>query len=106
MGDIECQEKTEQRLRQEERRHIVLDCRRMSAEEDNGHEIVAAVRGGLTTEFLSSAGDAPLVELGGPSQRTPGAGSPGLSAGRRGKLSDTQALAVGSRGRSPPSPGS
>ncbi|WSS89863.1 DUF3883 domain-containing protein [Streptomyces sp. NBC_01176] len=70
----------------------------MSAEEDNYHAIVEAVRGGLTPEFLGSAGDAPLVALGRQTQRLPGAGRPGFSAGRRGKLSDTQALAVGLAG--------
>ncbi|MFF6835783.1 sacsin N-terminal ATP-binding-like domain-containing protein [Streptomyces sp. NPDC012438] len=98
LDDAERQERRERRLRQEERRHIVVDRRRMSAEEDNYHEIVEAVRGGLTPEFLGSTGDAPLVELGRQTQRTPGAGRPGFSAGRRGKLSDTQALAVGLAG--------
>ncbi|OEJ22491.1 sacsin N-terminal ATP-binding-like domain-containing protein [Streptomyces subrutilus] len=98
LDDAERQEKRERRLRQEERRHIVLDRTRMSAEEDNYHGIVGAVRSGLTPEFLGSAGDAPLVELGRQTQRPPGAGRPGFSAGRRGKLSDTQALAVGLAG--------
>jgi hypothetical protein len=98
LDDAERQEKRERRLRQEERRHIVVDRTRMSAEEDNYHAIVEAVRGGLTPEFLGSAGDAPLVALGRQTQRLPGAGRPGFSAGRRGKLSDTQALAVGLAG--------
>ncbi|MGW0121450.1 sacsin N-terminal ATP-binding-like domain-containing protein [Streptomyces sp. NPDC003327] len=93
------QERKDRRKRQDERRHIEVDRRRMSAEEDNYHAIVEAVRSGLTEEFLGSAGDAPLVEMDRPAPRTPGAGRPGFSAaGRRGKLSETQALAVGLAG--------
>ncbi|MFJ6443621.1 sacsin N-terminal ATP-binding-like domain-containing protein [Streptomyces sp. NPDC091649] len=98
LGDAERREKRDRRLRQEERRHIVVDRARMSAEEDNYHAIVEAVRGGLTPEFLGSAGDAPLVALDRQTPRPPGPGRPGFSAGRRGKLSDTQALAVGLAG--------
>ncbi|WP_392900672.1 sacsin N-terminal ATP-binding-like domain-containing protein [Streptomyces sp. LN699] len=98
LADAERQEKSKRRQRQEDRRHIVVDRTRMSAEEDNYHEIVEAVRGGLTPEFLGSTGDAPLVALGQQTQRPPGAGRPGFSAARPGKLSDTQALAVGLAG--------
>lgn len=91
-------EQRERRLRQEEQRHIMVDRVRMSAEEDNYHTIVAAVRSGLTPEFLGSAGDPQLVEMSRQTQRTPGSGRPGFSAGRRRRLSETQALAVGLAG--------
>ncbi|MGW3421314.1 sacsin N-terminal ATP-binding-like domain-containing protein [Streptomyces phaeochromogenes] len=92
------QEQRERRLRQDARRHIVVDGRTMSAEEDHFTHLVDAVRAGLTPEFLGSSGEPSLTELAPAAQRVPDNGRPGFSAGRQTKLSDTQAAAVGLAG--------
>jgi hypothetical protein len=82
-------------LREQERRSVTLDDRRVSLEPAQIEDLIASVRSGITPEFLATRVRTAVLKPLGPGRGAPGHRGGGRTPYRGGRLSDAKAETIG-----------